>query len=53
MLSLVEVAQLAGYVKIDFISKLIIENEPIFDYDNEAMSEIIKDSVENMKILQK
>jgi predicted HTH domain antitoxin len=53
MLSLGKAAQIAGYDKIDFISKLRIENEPIFDYDNEAMNEINENSIEAMKILQK
>ena len=52
MLSLCKAAQIAGYDKIDFISKLRIENEPIFDYDIEAMNEINEDSIEAMKILQ-
>ena len=42
-LSLGKAAELAGYTKLDFIDKLRLENEPIFDFNDEEMNEIFAD----------
>lgn len=39
-LSLGKAAELAGYSRLDFIDRLRLENEPIFDYDAEMVSEM-------------
>ncbi|MGZ8218192.1 UPF0175 family protein [Methylomagnum sp.] len=43
-LSLGKAAELAGYTKLDFIEKLKIEHEPIFDYGEQELDEIFADS---------
>ena len=43
-LSLGKAAQLAGYDRIDFIRKLQEEGEPIFDYDDATVGEMIEQS---------
>lgn len=43
-LSLGKAAQLAGYDRLDFIQKLKLEGEPIFDYDEDMLKEMIEDS---------
>ncbi|MGZ8216909.1 UPF0175 family protein [Methylomagnum sp.] len=43
-LSLGKAAELAGYTKLDFIDKLRIEGEPIFDYGEQEMDEIFADA---------
>ena len=43
-LSLGKAAELAGYSRIEFIEKLQIENEDIFDYNEEELDEIFEDS---------
>ena len=53
MLSLGKAAQLAGYDKIDFINKLRLENEPVFDYDTEDMIDVEKDSIEASNIISR
>lgn len=42
-LSLGKAAELAGYSKIDFIEKLKLENESIFDYSDQEMTDIFND----------
>ena len=42
-LSLGKAAELAGYNKMDFIHKLQLENEAIFEYDQQEMTEIFED----------
>lgn len=42
-LPLGKAAELAGYSKLDFIERMKLENEPIFDYDVQDMSEILAD----------
>jgi predicted HTH domain antitoxin len=42
-LSLGKAAELAGYQKLDFIERLKIEQEPIFDYSAEEMASIRAD----------
>lgn len=43
-ISLGKAAELAGYNRIDFIRKLQLEGEIIFDYSKEEINEIIKDA---------
>lgn len=43
-LSLGKAAELAGFSKLDFIEKLKIEQEPIFDYNETEMDEIFADA---------
>ena len=43
-ISLGKAAELAGYNRIDFIHKLQLEGEIIFDYSKEEIDEIIKDA---------
>jgi predicted HTH domain antitoxin len=43
-LSLGKAAELAGYSRIEFIEKLQIENEDVFDYNEEEIDEIFEDS---------
>lgn len=43
-LSLGKTAELAGYSKLDFIDKLRIENEAVFDYSDEEMDEVFADA---------
>lgn len=40
-LSLGKAAELAGYARLDFLRKLQVEREPIFDYDAELIDEMI------------
>jgi predicted HTH domain antitoxin len=42
-LSLGKAAELAGYTKLDFIDKLRLENEPIFDFNEQEMDDIFAD----------
>ena len=42
-LSLGKSAELAGYTKLDFIDKLRLENEPIFDFNEQKMDDIFAD----------
>ena len=42
-LSLGKAAELAGYSKLDFIEKLKLENEPVFDYNVDEVNEIFAD----------
>ncbi len=42
-LSLGKAAELAGYSKLDFIEKLKLEQEPVFDYNADEMNEIFAD----------
>ena len=43
-LPLGKAAELAGYSKLDFIERMKLENEPIFDYDEQEISEIFADA---------
>ena len=40
-LSLGKAAELAGYTRLEFIQKLQVEQEPIFDYDAPMIDEMI------------
>ena len=42
-LSLGKAAELAGYSKLDFIDRMRLEDEAIFDYDQEQMAEVLAD----------
>lgn len=42
-LSLGKAAELAGYNKLDFIERMKIEQEAIFDYSEDEMAEVIAD----------
>ena len=42
-LSLGKAAELAGYSKLDFIERMKLENEPIFDYSEAEIAEIFVD----------
>jgi predicted HTH domain antitoxin len=48
--SLGKAAEFAGYDKIAFIHKLQLENEPIFDYENELTIEMA-DAVNDVLIM--
>jgi predicted HTH domain antitoxin len=37
-------AELAGYGKLEFIERMKLENEPIFDYNDQEISEIFADA---------
>lgn len=41
-LSLGKAAELAGYSRLAFIQKLQVENEPIFEYDETLIDEMIQ-----------
>jgi predicted HTH domain antitoxin len=41
-LSLGKAAELAGYTRLDFIDKLRLENQPIFDYEPELIEQMEK-----------
>lgn len=40
-LSLGKAAELAGYTRLDFIDKLRLENQPIFNYEPELVTQLI------------
>lgn len=42
-LSLGKAAELAGYNKLDFIERMKIEQEAIFDYSEDEMAEVMAD----------
>jgi predicted HTH domain antitoxin len=44
-LSLGKAAELAGYNKLDFIDKLRLENEPIFDFNAQEIDDIFADAL--------
>ncbi len=44
ILSLGKAAEFANIKKVEFIDLLKFNNEPIFDYDNDILEEIIEDS---------
>jgi predicted HTH domain antitoxin len=44
-LSLGKAAELAGYNKLDFIDKLRLENEPIFDFNAQEIDDIFVDAL--------
>jgi predicted HTH domain antitoxin len=52
-LSLGKAAEMAGYVKMDFIDKLQKENIPIFDYDLDTIKKMVDDSDKAMEIINK
>ena len=43
-LSLGKAAELAGYEKLDFIERMKLENEPIFDYSEAEIADIFADA---------
>ncbi|MFM8333046.1 MAG: UPF0175 family protein [Candidatus Methylumidiphilus sp.] len=43
-LSLGKAAELAGYSKLDFIERMKLEKEPIFDYGEAEMAEVFADA---------
>lgn len=43
-LSLGKAAELAGYGKLEFIERMKLENEPIFDYGDQEIFEIFADA---------
>jgi predicted HTH domain antitoxin len=43
-LSLGKAAELAGYGKMDFIERMELENEPLFDYNEAEIAEIFSDA---------
>jgi hypothetical protein len=45
-------AELAGYSKLDFIERMKLENEVIFDYSPNQMAEIFADAHKNAPISQ-
>ncbi|MBW2099802.1 MAG: UPF0175 family protein [Deltaproteobacteria bacterium] len=51
-LSLGKAAELAGYTRLAFIRKLQAENEPIFDYDEALIDEMIESAKTTSHILQ-
>ena len=52
-LSLGKAAELAGYTRLAFIQKLQAENEPIFDYDEALIDEMIESAKTTPHMLQK
>lgn len=42
-LSLGKASELAGFSKLDFIHKLQLEKEPVFDFNEEEMADIFAD----------
>jgi hypothetical protein len=46
-------AELAGYTRLAFIQKLQAENEPIFDYDEALIDEMIDSAKKTPHMLQK
>jgi predicted HTH domain antitoxin len=42
-LSLGKAAELAGFNKLDFIEKLKLENEPVFDFNADDMANVFED----------
>jgi predicted HTH domain antitoxin len=44
-LSLGKAAELAGYTRLAFIQQLQAENEPIFDYDESLIDEMIQNAM--------
>lgn len=51
-LSLGKAAELAGYSKLDFIERMKMENEAIFDYSPNQMAEIFADAHKMAQISQ-
>jgi len=43
-LSLGKAAELAGYDKLDFIARMELEQEPIFDYGEEELASVFGDA---------
>jgi predicted HTH domain antitoxin len=43
-LSLGKAAELAGYTKLDFINKMQLEKEAIFDYSEQEVAELFTDA---------
>jgi len=52
-LSLGKAAEMAGYDRLTFIQKLQFENEPIFDYDNEMIKDLISGAQTTLKSIRK
>lgn len=51
-LSLGKAAELAGYTRMGFIQKLQVEHEPIFDYDETLIDEMILSANTTPHLLQ-
>ena len=51
-LSLGKAAELAGYTRLEFIRKLQAENEPIFDYDEALIDEMINSAKTTPHVVQ-
>jgi predicted HTH domain antitoxin len=51
-LSLGKAAELAGYSRLEFIQKLQVEHEPIFDYDERMIEEMIASANMTPHLLQ-
>jgi len=51
-LSLGKAAQLAGYDRLDFIDLLRIKGEPIFDYDNDLIDNMVAGAERTINILR-
>jgi len=45
-------AKLAGYTRLEFIRKLQAENEPIFDYDEALIDEMINSAKTTPHVVQ-
>jgi predicted HTH domain antitoxin len=43
-LSLGKAAELAGYNRLDFIDKLRLANQPIFDYEPELLAQMVENA---------
>lgn len=52
-LSLGKAAELAGYDRLDFIQRLQVEDEPIFDYDVETIEDMIVGAKTTLKMMDK
>ncbi len=52
-LSLGKAAELAGYDRLTFIQKLQLENEPIYDYEPELITEMVNNSQHTLALLKK
>jgi len=51
-LSLGKAAELAGYDRLTFIQKLQLENEPIYDYEPELITEMVNNSQQTLALLK-
>lgn len=51
-LSLGKAAELAGYDRLTFIQKLQLENEAIYDYEPELITEMVNNSQQTLALLK-